>query len=91
MTCWTLCQKVDMNNGGGRAYRGFCMGYIKGVAEVLSYDKKIYLPFGVTNGQMYDAVMNWLSRNPERRNLSPLDVIYLALKQVYPPSGAAKQ
>jgi hypothetical protein len=88
---WTLCQKVDLHTGSGRAYRGFCMGYVKGVAEVLDFQKQIHLPVGVTHGKLYDTVMDWLSSNPEQRHLAALDVIYLALRQHFPPSVAANQ
>jgi len=83
---WTLCQKVDLHTGSGRAYRGFCMGYIKGIAEVLDFQKQIHLPVGVTNGRLYDTVMNWLSNHAENRHLAALDVLYLALRQSFPPA-----
>jgi hypothetical protein len=87
---WTLCQKVDLHAGSGRAYRGFCLGYIKGSGEVLEFQKQIHTPAGQTNGQLYDTVMDWLSSHPEQRHLAALDVVYLALQQRFPPSAAAK-
>jgi len=88
---WTLCQKVDLHTGSGRAYRGFCVGYVKGVAEVLDFQKQIHLSVGITNGELYDTVIGWLSSNPEQRHLAALDVIYLALRQTFPPAVATKQ
>jgi Rap1a immunity proteins len=67
------------------------MGYVKGVAEVLDFQKRIHLPVGVTNGKLYDTVIDWLSSNSEKRRLAALDVIYLALRQHFPPSVVAKQ
>lgn len=88
---WTLCNTVNPNTGMGRAYRGFCMGYIKGVAQVLDHQEHIRTPHDLTNGQLYDAVMTWLSKHPEQRHLAALDVIYLALRESFPPSAAVKQ
>lgn len=81
---WTLCNTVNPNTGMGRAYRGFCMGYIKGVADVLDHQEHIRTPKALTNGQLYDAVMAWLSNHPEQRHLAALDVIYLALRERFP-------
>ena len=67
------------------------MGYIKGVADVLDFQKQIRIPTASTNGQLYDAVMNWLSNHPEQRHLAALDAVYLALRQDFPVSAAAKQ
>ena len=81
---WTLCNAVDTKTGIGRAYRGFCMGYIKGVADVLDHQEHIRTPKTLTNGQLYDTVMAWLSNHPEQRHLAALDVIYLALHERFP-------
>src|SRR5690348_6171006 len=78
---WMLCNAVDSKTGVGRAYRGFCMGYIKGIAEVLDHQEHIHLPASLTNGQLYDAVMTWLYNHPKQRHLATLDVIYLALHE----------
>lgn len=81
---WTLCNTVDTKTGLGRAYHGFCMGYIKGVAEVLDHQEHIHLPTSLTNGQLYDTVMAWLSNHPDQRHLAALDVIFLALHERFP-------
>lgn len=81
---WTLCNTVDAKTGLGRAYRGFCMGYIKGIAEVLDHQEHIRIPHDLTNGQLYDTVMAWLSNHAEQRHLAALDVIYLALHERFP-------
>ncbi len=78
---WTQCNTVDTKTGLGRAYRGFCMGYIKGIAEVLDHQEHIRIPHDLTNGQLYNTVMAWLSNHPEQRHLAALDVIYLALHE----------
>jgi len=81
---WTLCNTVNTNTAMGRAYRGFCMGYIKGVADVLDHQEHIRTPRTLTNGQLYDTVMAWLANHPEQRHLAVLDVIYLALHERFP-------
>lgn len=79
-----LCNTTDTRTGLGRAYRGFCMGYIKGIGEVLDHQDHIHLPANLTNGQLYDSVMAWLSKRPEQRHVAALDVIYLALRERFP-------
>jgi len=81
---WTLCNTVNTNTGVGRAYRGFCMGYIKGVADVLDHQEHIRTPKTLTNGQLYHTVIAWLANHPEQRHLAALDVIYLALHERFP-------
>lgn len=81
---WMQCNATDPKTGMGRAYRGFCMGYIKAVADVLNHQEHIRTPHDLANGQLYDTVMAWLSKHPEQRHLAALDVIYLALHERFP-------
>ena len=73
-------KKIDQES----YYSGLYQGYVLGAAQVLDGISFICRPAGVTNGQIFDIVGKYLKNNPEVRNDAPADLVYIALKNVFP-------
>jgi hypothetical protein len=81
----TLKQKC----GGAGITEGVCIGYIEGVADVLSsgtvlHGFKACFPVDLITGQLLDVVKNWIERNPEKLHYSAPGLVASALSSAFP-------
>lgn len=60
---------------------GFSFGYVSGIADSLD---NFCPPKGVTNGQLYDIVKNFIEQNPAIRHYHRVYIAQHALKTTYP-------
>jgi hypothetical protein len=61
----------------------YALGYIIGVVD-RSMHQDICLPPGVTQGQIQDVVLNYLTAKPQMRNYSADISVVVALRQHWP-------
>jgi Rap1a immunity proteins len=61
-----------------------CLGYIEGVADLMTALDKTCLSGNVTSRQATDIVMKYLRDHPESRHYSASSIAGLALQQAFP-------
>jgi hypothetical protein len=80
----------DCSAGGSQA---FCLGYIAAISDALSLtgiapstvaNYRACVPSEATNGQIADAVRQYLEHNPAFRHLSAPGLVAEALSQAFP-------
>ena len=86
-----LSQCSDPGNGPFIA-RGYCMGYLSGIADAMGAGSVINgyaacFPEGLTVRDLRDAVVRWLSDNP-RQQLSGAEVLVAEAYSVFFPCRA---
>ena len=59
--------------------RMYALGYIVGVSDVSLGAEILCMPSDVTQGQIQDVVRNFLTSNPQTRNLSAYFLVQIAL------------
>lgn len=64
--------------------QGHVIGFVTGVADVLSASSVICFPAGSTVGQSVDVVATWLRRNPARRHEGGYMLVADALGEAFP-------
>jgi len=68
---------------------GYCMGYVGGVADVMSDGTpisgwKACVPKNVTIAQIKDIVTRWLANTPQDRHYSADSLVAAALEKAFP-------
>jgi hypothetical protein len=71
---------ADMNT----VANSYCIGYVAGIADVLSASKITCASDGVTVGQVTDIVVKYLRDHPEKRHYAAQDQVGTALMQAFP-------
>ena len=59
--------------------RMYALGYVVGVSDVSIGAEVLCMPSDVTQGQIQDVVKNFLTSNPQTRNLSAYFLVQIAL------------
>ena len=78
-------QYVDGNslhgdlNSSNQQLKMYALGYIVGVSDVSIGAEILCMPSDVTQGQIQDVVRNFLTSNPQTRNLSAYFLVQIAL------------
>lgn len=75
--------------GGAGITEGVCIGYIEGIADVLSSGTAVNgfrgcFPNDLMTGQAYDVVKTWLAQNPEKLHYSAPGLVAAALASAFP-------
>ncbi len=72
---------------GDTTNRGFCLGYVEGVADALDDPVegiRACIPIGVIGGQVNDVVITWLKANPSKRHYAAHSLVAAALSEAFP-------
>ena len=75
---------------GGPWRNAYCLGYILGIADIMAKSGIQVEGFGacfssdVTQGQVRDAVVNWLRANPDSRRYGATGLVAKALSEAFP-------
>jgi hypothetical protein len=80
----TECRETESRPSDQYYQRGFCLGYIEGIADYLELVRetsglKPCVPSGATAGQIKDVVINALMTQPADRNI---DAALLAMNAI---------
>ncbi len=83
-----LSRCSDPGNGPFIA-RGYCMGYISGIADAMGAGSEINgyaacFPKGVTVRDLRDAVVRWLSDNPQEQHNNAEELVAEAFSVFFP-------
>jgi hypothetical protein len=73
---WQKCLPVDS--------QGFCLGYVRGVAETLMPLVRICIPGNVTIGQLRDVALKYLQEHPEQRHKHATSLLLSAFNGAWP-------
>ena len=86
---FSLCQKYDRNHANADTVG--CMMYILGAADVLMLNDDTETTMqspcpsaGVTEQQIAEVVVKWLSDHPEQRHLPAPYIVMTALNEAFP-------
>ena len=67
---------------------GYCYGYVSGVTDgavsAEALHPEICFPDGVTNGQIFDIALKFVRDNPDIRNWSTKNLIFVAVVKAFP-------
>jgi hypothetical protein len=85
---WKKCRASDDQAYGGYASTGFCIGYIRGVADVMLlhdvWDRSLCFPKNVNLRQVRDVVIKYLETYPQMRHSPASLLIADALGDAFP-------
>jgi hypothetical protein len=84
---YATCNKSDSYS------EGYCLGYIRALStgvDIIMAEKKQKVCYGenVTIGQIRDVVVDYIRRNPAKRNESAIVLVAYASAEAWPCGGA---
>ena len=75
-------------DGIGSFNKGFCWGYIAGVADTLTDEPvasfRYCVPSGIVVNEITDVVITWLEAHPAKRHHTAHSLVALALSEAFP-------
>jgi hypothetical protein len=82
------CDRGDTKDASGFLVRGYCVGYIKGIADAMSYNTlngfKVCMPSGLIISQVTGIVRQYLNANPQSLNLAASGLVAASLATAFP-------
>ena len=83
---YELLSHCEASIDTGPMYRGYCYGFIDGVAALLRREPihTVCAPSGVTSGQLTDIIVKYLRDHPAKRHYEASSLVGLALMEAFP-------